>query len=128
MKTANAIILRLVAFQTNLLLAHWQADTLTNTHKVLGDLYETVSGKVDALAEVSMGKDNDREFPEEAFEVAPNMPLNELLMFGMGVLASFRATCTPGEDDDLLNISADISAAVNRTRYFLRIAPVTERN
>lgn len=127
MKTANAILLRLVAFQTNLLLAHWQADTLGNTHKALGDLYATVSEKLDELAEVSMGKDNNRDFPEESFEIVPNMPVADLLGFGIGTLASFRAICTPGEDDDMLNLAADIASAINHARYFLRIAPVTQR-
>lgn len=128
MKTNRAPLLQLVAFQTNLLLAHWQADTINNTHKALGDLYETVSAKVDELAEVSMGKDNDREFPEETFQLAPNLGLPELFYFGLGAVASFRATCTPGEDDDLLNIVADISAAINHARYFLRIDPTALRD
>ena len=122
MQTNRTPLLRLVAFQTNLLIAHWQADTCTNTHKSLGDLYEIVSEKLDALAEISMGKSNDREFPEEAFEIVSNMPLNELMAFGLGELAQFRATCTPGLDDDLLNLVADISAAINHAKYFLRIA------
>ena len=128
MKTNRPIILQLVAFQTNLLLAHWQADTLTNAHKALGDLYAEVSEKIDELSEVSMGKDNDREFPEETFQIAPDLALPELFYFGLGAVAAFRETCTPGEDDDLLNIAADISAAINHAKYFLRIDPTALRS
>jgi hypothetical protein len=121
MKMNRQPILHLLAFKTNVQLAHWQADTLSNAHKTLGDLYDAVDEALDAFTETAIGKTNDREFPEDTCQIAPGIPYSELLAFGLGTVASLRSTCTPGEDDDLLNMAAEISAAINHAKYFLRI-------
>ena len=50
-------IARLVAYNGSLQIAHWRADTITNEHKALGDLYDTMVEKTDDFAEVFMGKE-----------------------------------------------------------------------
>lgn len=114
-------ITALVAFNTNLQLAHWQADTVTNVHRTLGDLYEQTVDLVDKLAEVFMGKRNDRTFLNADIKLVAGADVKELLAVGIQAVADARTGCTAGEDDDLLNILADISSAINRAKYLLKI-------
>jgi hypothetical protein len=54
----------LVAYNGSLQIAHWMANTVTNEHKALGDLYESMVGFVDEFAEVYMGKSKVITFPK----------------------------------------------------------------
>lgn len=120
-KLSRKNIVDLMGFAANLRVAHWQADTVTNTHKTLGDLYEAIDGLTDDLAEMAMGKDGSVEFPEANLVLKPGVSLAELLQAGLNVLSNARAECVPGVDDDLLNTLADMSAAINRAKYLLKV-------
>ena len=115
-------ITSLIAFNANLQLAHWQADTVTNEHRTLGDLYDRMTELTDDLAEVCLGKDGNRDFPPgEVIQLTVNAKLPILLGAGLSLLKDMRAELTAGDDDDLLNIIAEMSSAINKSRYLLKI-------
>lgn len=114
-------ITALMALNANLQIAHWQADTYGNTHKAIGDLYGSLTGLLDDLAEVHMGKTGSTTFPEgEVIELRAEPDIGILLREGLEILNELRASLKQGEDDDLLNIVADMSAAVNKAKYLLK--------
>lgn len=117
----HQLILMLVGFTANLRLAHWQADTRLNTHRVLGELYEDLDGLVDELAEIVMGKDGQTSFIEETVRLCPGMDLAGLFASGEKAVADLRSQFKVGIDDDALNLLADISGKMNRARYLLKI-------
>ena len=114
-----AHVINLQAFSVNLQIAHWRAPTKTNEHRALGDLYERIAELTDTLAEVAMGKSGGREFPTDSIEIETIEP-SVLCAAGLDILADIRAELTAGQDDDLLNIVADMSAEINRTLYLLQ--------
>ena len=114
-------ITSLMAFNANLQLAHWQADTRTSDHVTLGNLYEQMTDLTDQLAEVMMGRDGDRVFDETSLLLHPGAKHLDLLNEGMNLVREIRQELKPGEQDDLLNIVADISSAINRARYLLKV-------
>lgn len=121
----NELIVDLLAFMANLRLAHWVAPTRTNEHRALGDLYETLDGLVDEFAEVCLGKSGERTFPagdgedDCGYSIGPMAP-ESVLESGLETISAIREGLTVGPDDDLLNLVADMSAAINRTRYLLQ--------
>lgn len=119
MKSAHVI--SLLAFNANLQLAHWQADTVTNAHETLGELYDAVQSLTDELAEVNAGKENSTVFQREAIQLMPNVGHATLLATGLTICADIEAELDPVKDSDLANIVADIKRAINRARYKLKV-------
>ena len=117
----SAKFIELLGWNDNLKVAHWQADTVTNAHKALGDLYDAIAGFTDDLAETAMGKVGSRDFAPAMVAITPSVDHASLLSDGLEVLAECRAELTPGVDDDLLNILADMSAAINKAKYLLKL-------
>jgi hypothetical protein len=114
----RSLLIELLAFHANALLAHWVAPTRTNEHAALGELYEGLTPLIDELAEITMGKDGDRRFPTDAYTLAP-MAHEDLLAAGIETLSAIHASLVIGRDDDSLNLVADMSALINRARYKL---------
>ena len=114
-------ITSLVAFNANLQLAHWQADTVTNAHKTLGKLYEAMQDLTDSLAEVALGKDGNVEFEAEAIQLTPKANHGELLSAGLAILDAICMELADSVDDDLENIVADMRIEINRTKYLLKV-------
>jgi len=119
MKSDN--ILSLVAFNANVQLAHWQADTKFNIHFALGKLYESMIDLTDDLAETTLGKNGNRIFPVHQIVLTPNTDLSGLMELGLSILEDIRSELKVGNDDDLLNIVADMSAIINKTKYLLEL-------
>lgn len=117
----HARILDLVGFNANLQLAHWQADTVTNEHRALGDLYDALAGMVDTLAEVVMGKDGSNDFDDAQLVLKARMDLGGLLEEGQKIITEARAELALPQDEDLANILADMSAAICKARYLLKV-------
>ena len=64
-----------------------------------------------------MGKNNVLPFPEAiALEDISDKPCS----MGLQLVQDLQEYCTVGEDDDLLNIVADMSAALNKAKYLLK--------
>lgn len=113
--------IQLLGFRDNIHIAHWQAPRKTNEHATLGDLYEAILGQIDELTELAIAKDGDLEFPAENIGIVNRVPYAELLGSGLALLAEIRATLKPGDDDDALNIIADMCAAIRRAVYKLEV-------
>lgn len=102
---------QLVAYNGSLQLAHWAADTITNEHKAIGDLYEEMVDFVDTFAEVYMGKNGVITPCEQTITKLEN-PCAD----GLALVKELTSRFTVGEDDDLLNILADMQGALNKTQ------------
>jgi hypothetical protein len=108
---------QLVAYNGSLQIAHWRANTVTNEHKTLGDLYEQMVGFADEFAEVYMGKYGVVGFPSDAvIRDLGKKPITE----GLNIVNSAQKYFDAGKDDDLLNILADIKIALNKAKYLLK--------
>jgi hypothetical protein len=106
---------RLVAFNAALQHAHWLADTTTEEHETLGALCETMTGLTDTFAEVYMGKYGPLDDVNILIE-----PLDNPTAEGLALVDDLQAQFAPGADDDVLNILADMQAALNQSRYLLK--------
>lgn len=113
--------IQLLGFRDNIHVAHWQAPRKTNEHETLGDLYEAILGKIDELTELAISKDGELEFPEATIGIVNRCPYLDLLKGGLTLLAEIRTTLTAGNDDDSLNVIADISAEIRRAAYKLEV-------
>ena len=106
-------ITKLVAYNGSLLLAHWRANTVTNEHKALGDLYESMSELTDDLAEVCMGKHGLIEITEECIGKLDNPPADGLEIVEQ-LMKEYKG------EEDLTNILADMQIALNKAAYLLK--------
>lgn len=106
----------LVAYNGSLQIAHWRANTINNEHKALGDLYETMTDLTDEFAEVYMGKYGVIEFPSKAIiRDIEKSPIAE----GLKIIKEAESYFNKN-DDDLLNIIADMKIALNKAKYLLK--------
>ena len=113
--------IQLLGFRDNLHVAHWQAPRKTNEHAALGELYEAMLGKIDELTELAIARDGDAEFPAVNIGIVNRAAYPDLLVSGLALLAEIHATFKPGNDDDALNIIADIAADIRRAGYKLEV-------
>ena len=113
--------IQLLGFRDNVHVAHWQAPRKTNEHATLGDLYDSILGKIDELTELALARDGNLEFPAGTIGIMNRAPYAELLGSALTLLAEIRATFTAGNDDDCLNVIADIAADIRRAGYKLEV-------
>ena len=113
--------IQLLGFRDNVHVAHWQAPRRTNEHATLGELYDAILGPIDALTEIAISRDGNTDFPETPIAILNRAPYLELLAAGMALLSEIRGTLKAGDDDDALNILADIAGAIRRAAYKLEI-------
>lgn len=113
-------ILTLVALTASLRVAHWQARTDVNDHRAIGDLYEAMDSLTDRFAETAIGRLGDRRFESVTADLNAHTPA-ELIALGLQTAGSLIAEAAQDDAQDLLNIAADMQAALNRAKYFLTI-------
>lgn len=116
----KSLIVTLAAFNANLQLAHWQADTRTNDHRTLGDLYESLTGLLDRFAETEAGISNVRALPSAAASLN-EMPVEDLIESGRAAAAALLSQANVAGADDLANIAADMLAEIHRAKYLLAL-------
>ena len=121
----HTLILDMAGHNSRLQLAHWRADTQTNEHEALGDLYDALIGLVDKLAEVSMGKDDNRNFSSVDVTLDPDTTPKDLLQEMNSLAARIMTKVKADGSEDLQNIAADIQEQINRTQYKLQ-SPATK--
>jgi len=115
--TPTECIAHLVAYNGSLQIAHWMANTVTNEHKALGELYDSMVGLVDTFAETYMGKYGVITFPRDGMiEDIHQAPITK----GLEIVEYLQKEFSIGKDDDLLNIIADMSTALNKAKYLLK--------
>lgn len=116
----HTLILELAGDNARLQLAHWRADTKTNEHEALGNLYEAIAGLVDRLAEVSMGADDNRNFASVDVTLDPDTEPKDLLDSMKSTGDKLVAKAKADGSEDLQNIAADVVENINRTLYKLQ--------
>lgn len=119
MNPYQAAILFLVSFNASLHVAHWSADTVTNEHKALGDLYDAMDGLTDSFAETAISRIGTRAFPNMSCDIV--RPYPQLIEEALEVVKDLFVQCQKDNAQDLLNITADMQAALNKAKYFLRL-------
>ena len=112
---ATQCLTDLVAYNGSLLLAHWRANTVTNEHRALGELYESMSDLTDDFAEAYMGK-----FAVLGAATSSVSPTTSPTADGLAVVQDLQKYFKMGQDDDLLNILADMTAALHKASYLLK--------
>jgi hypothetical protein len=113
----NQCIAHMVSYVGGLRFAHWQANTVTNEHKALGDLYDALSDLIDTFTEVFIGKYGMVKFIKGVELV--NVSVKPCAK-GLTIVESLQKNFDAGDDDDLLNIIADMSTALNKAKYLLK--------
>jgi len=108
-----------LGFVSSLRVAHWNANTSTNEHKALGELYGSMDDLIDDYAEISLGKSGQKVSASE-FNSYPTGDNGALIQAGSDIVAGERSRLKQGNDDDLLNILADMDTALNKARYLLK--------
>lgn len=107
----------LLNYLSKLRVAHWNANTETNDHEAIGNLYTKVNELVDSFVEKYLGKNKGSAIMETG-EQSPAMGFSELLNLGANVVTELRGKVTGNED--LLNILAEIEGEINQARFLLR--------
>ena len=111
--------IQLLGVRDNVHIAHWQASRKTNEHATLGELYEAILPLIDELTELAIARDGILDFPDTEISIVNRLAEPDFLTAGLALLAEIRDTFKPGNDDDALNIIADIAAAIRRAGYKL---------
>jgi len=113
----STCIAELIAYVGSLHIAHFLADTKTNEHKTLGDLYESMNDLTDEFSEVYMGAYGMVTFPDDAvISDVTDAPVGE----GLELVSKLQTYFVPGTDDDLLNILADMASTLHKSAYLLK--------
>lgn len=115
--TVNDCIGYLVCYLGALQYAHWLADTKTNEHAALGDLYHTLQGLVDDIVELYSGKYTLIAMPKALTIVSVG---KKPCATGEELVDDLKEHFVAGKDDDLLNITADMCAAIYKAKYLLK--------
>jgi hypothetical protein len=106
---------KLVAYNGSLQIAHWMADTKSNEHKTLGDLYDSMIELTDKFSEVYMGKFGVITFPDDCnVEDITKAPI----AVGLDIVSEGQKEYK--KEEDLMNILADMESALNKAKYLLK--------
>lgn len=113
-ENCDKILSKLVCYNASLQIAHWRANTVTNEHKTLGDLYESMIALTDKFAEAYMGDYGVVEFVGgQLMDLSVN-PATK----GCDIAEEL---CASVEDDDYLcNIVQDMQAELYKAKYLLK--------
>ena len=97
-------------FLSQLRLAHWAADTSTEEHETLGELYEQLESLVDEFVEQSLGAEGTTVVTS-----APSLP--ELLESGCALV---QAELDRAPSEGVKNTLAEMCGALDKARYLLK--------
>lgn len=122
-KMKRELIIELMAFADNVRVAHWQADTRTTTHQVLGKLYDQVSEATDELVEVIMGCEGTIAVPKMTINIVPEASVKELLDDGLRIINELLdgMVQTYAFDVAAADILAGLSKDIFRAKYLLKV-------
>ena len=116
----RSTIVDLIILLSNLHVAHWQASRKTNEHAALGGLYASLDGLIDDFAETLMGLEGNTDMPTKSAEVAGGKGFADVVK---GIRTSVESLCKESKtvSDDLANVAADMTQAVNKACYLLEL-------
>ena len=106
------------AYGASLRLAHWKADTKSNQHEALGALYDSMSDLTDTFAETYMGHYGSQkiDIPLKPILDVSGAPVRR----GCEIISYIIKELKAGQEDDLINIAADMQGTLNKARYLLK--------
>jgi hypothetical protein len=116
------LILRLTGLVAALHVCHWAADTRTNEHRALGDLYDTLNGLADSFAEMALGRMGSRDFPPASIQSLV-APYADLIAEALSLVDEIISAAMDDGAQDIINVCADMQKSLNDARYFL-VLPV----
>lgn len=112
-ESVDKLIQKLVGYNAGLQIAHWKADTITNEHKALGDLYESMIGLTDKFVEAYMGDYGVVEFTGGEIMDLSEKPATK----GCELVEQM---CESIDDDYLCNILEEMQAELYKAKYLLK--------
>jgi len=113
----------LINFISLVKIAHFNADTKTNDHESLGELYDDLADLADSFAETFCGAFGVK-VENEPVDMAASSDFTAILDKGTEIVAALRVACEGKED--LLNLLADMDKALNHSRFLLKATDQVE--
>lgn len=117
------IVKPFLELQAQVKVLHWHTKSYPE-HKALGKLYETLDELIDSFVETHSGKYGNTvakdRFTLEVMNYRDTSP-DEVFDHATDFLTKELPAQIAPEDTDLLNIRDEMLAAINRTRYLLRL-------
>lgn len=116
------IITPFLTIQNQLKIAHWQTKSYAE-HKALGGAYEILDPLFDQFVEVYIGKYGNINAKDNFKVTAENYSAKscrEMVDEFVGMVENIRNNLQES-DTELLNISDEILAALQQTKYLLRL-------
>jgi DNA-binding ferritin-like protein len=112
-----------LALQAQLKIMHWQTKSYAE-HKALGKLYDTLDGLMDTFVEVHAGKYGNTlsksKFEFSALNYKDTAPMS-VIDTAISYMSKDLPLILKEGDSDLLNIRDEMVAALNQTKYLLRL-------
>lgn len=119
-------VLDLAGLVARLQAAHWEADTASHEHAVLGDLYSDMSGLLDRYTEVAMGHAGSRKLEPASIDFKPGADRRALVSEIKAAVAVLSRAARKADSEALLNIAAEMEETVVSSIYKLDNEPVKE--
>ena len=117
------ITLKLIQIQTQFKFLHWQ--TMGDAkHRAYGEIYDSLTEKIDTFVEVIMGKQGRIEFEPEfsiMFQDIKNLSVQNFLDGITEFLVEMTDKLDKRYDTDLLNIRDEMLAEINQLKYRLTL-------
>lgn len=117
------ITLKLIQIQTQFKFLHWQ--TMGDAkHRAYGEIYDSLTEKIDTFVEVIMGKQGRVEFEPEfsiMFQDIKNLSVQNFLDGITEFLVEMTDKLDKRYDTDLLNIRDEMLADINQLKYRLTL-------
>lgn len=117
------ITLKLIQIQTQFKFLHWQ--TMGDAkHRAYGEIYDSLTEKIDTFVEVIMGKQGRIEFEPEfsiMFQDIKNLSVQNFLDGITEFLVEMTDKLDKRYDTDLLNIRDEMLADINQLKYRLTL-------
>ncbi len=117
-------LISLMSFQQQVRIFHWQT-TKFSRHKAYDEVYESLDGFIDEIAEICMGKYGRIEVPDGCSIELKNMSdvsLNDFLNDFCDFLIGLADVFDPKKDSDVLNIRDEILGQINKLKYLLTLS------
>ncbi len=117
MKDIYTRIHELVAYNGGLHLAHFMADTKTEEHEVLGELYEKMVDLTDTFVEVYMG-----QYGVIKFVKGVDLPdlTSKPVTKGLAIVEELDDYFTDEDDEGILNVLAEMDIALYKAKFLLK--------
>lgn len=111
-ESCDELIAELVSYNASLQIAHWMADTVTNEHRTLGELYDSMVALTDKFVEAYMG-----EYGVIDFKGCKIEKITKPVTHGCNLVEEL---CEIVDNDYLCNILEEMQAELYKAKYLLK--------